>query len=106
VRRRSQNAEDTVYNLCHDPTSVFSLTSASTTLSTSLLQCPSGLMVSFAWFRPPALFALLFTPTTSATSTSKHATHRTHYIGASRSLKLEAFHPQSIFEANFCLFVP
>jgi extracellular elastinolytic metalloproteinase len=57
-------------------------------------------MVSFARLLPPTLFAfLLFTPTASATSTVKHATHRTHYIGASRSLKLEAFHPQSIFES-------
>ncbi|KAH9029325.1 Fungalysin metallopeptidase-domain-containing protein [Lactarius deliciosus] len=54
-------------------------------------------MVSFAKLLPPALFAFLFVCTASAT-TFQHNTHRTHYIGADRSLKLEAFHPESIFE--------
>ncbi|KAH9053793.1 metalloprotease [Lactarius vividus] len=58
-------------------------------------------MVSFARVLPPAFFAFLFVPIASATSwslTSQSHTHRTHYIGADRSFKLEAFHPESIFE--------
>ncbi|KAH9020571.1 Fungalysin metallopeptidase-domain-containing protein [Lactarius pseudohatsudake] len=59
-------------------------------------------MVSFAKLLAPALFAFLSVRTASATpwpSKIQHNTHRTHYIGADRSLKLEAFHPESIFEA-------
>ncbi|KAH9020568.1 Fungalysin metallopeptidase-domain-containing protein [Lactarius pseudohatsudake] len=58
-------------------------------------------MVSFANLFPPVLLALLFTLATSATqwpATSHPTTHRTHYVGACRSLKLEAFHPKSTFE--------
>ncbi|KAH8978806.1 metalloprotease [Lactarius hatsudake] len=64
-------------------------------------------MVSFAKLLPPALFAFLFVRTASATpwpSTFQLNTHRTHYIGADRSLKLEAFHPESIFEASIYFF--
>ncbi len=66
-------------------------------------------MVLFANLLPPVLLALLFVLTTSATPwpvTSKPNTHRAHYLGAKRSLKLEAFHPKSTFEASFHLFVP
>ncbi|KAH8991257.1 Fungalysin metallopeptidase-domain-containing protein [Lactarius akahatsu] len=58
-------------------------------------------MVSFTNLFPPVLLALLFALATSATqwpATSHPATHRTHYVGADRSLKLEAFHPKSTFE--------
>ncbi|KAH9174148.1 Fungalysin metallopeptidase-domain-containing protein [Lactarius sanguifluus] len=58
-------------------------------------------MVSFANLSPPVLLALLFALATSATkwpATSHPATHRTHYVGDERSLKLEAFHPKSTFE--------
>ncbi|KAH8984003.1 metalloprotease [Lactarius hatsudake] len=58
-------------------------------------------MVSFADHSPPVLLVLLFALATSATqwpATSHPATHRTHYVGADRSLKLEAFHPKSTFE--------
>ncbi|KAH9029338.1 Fungalysin metallopeptidase-domain-containing protein [Lactarius deliciosus] len=58
-------------------------------------------MVSFANHSPPLLLVLLFALATSATqwpATSHPATHRTHYVGADRSLKLEAFHPKSTFE--------
>ncbi|KAH9016133.1 Fungalysin metallopeptidase-domain-containing protein [Lactarius pseudohatsudake] len=54
-------------------------------------------MVLFARFISPVLLAL----TTSATTwpaTSHPTTHRTHYVGADRSLKLEVFHPTSTFE--------
>ncbi|KAH8991254.1 Fungalysin metallopeptidase-domain-containing protein [Lactarius akahatsu] len=54
-------------------------------------------MVLFARFIFPVLLAL----TTSATTwpaTSHPTTHRTHYVGADRSLKLEVFHPESTFE--------
>ncbi|KAH8978800.1 Fungalysin metallopeptidase-domain-containing protein [Lactarius hatsudake] len=64
-------------------------------------------MVSFIEFLLPALFAFLFVPTASATpwpSTFQLNTHRTHYFSVDRSLKLEAFHPESIFEASFYLF--
>ncbi|KAH8978808.1 Fungalysin metallopeptidase-domain-containing protein [Lactarius hatsudake] len=64
-------------------------------------------MVSFANLSPPVLLALSFALATSATqwpATSHPATHRTHYVGADRSLKLEAFHPKSTFEASFHLF--
>ncbi|KAH9082204.1 hypothetical protein EDB83DRAFT_623829 [Lactarius deliciosus] len=47
------------------------------------------------------LIALLYASSTSANpwpSTSKHATHRTRSLGADGSLKLETFHPESIFE--------
>ncbi|KAH9020575.1 Fungalysin metallopeptidase-domain-containing protein [Lactarius pseudohatsudake] len=63
-------------------------------------------MVSCTEFLP-ALFAFLFVPTASATpwpSTFQLNTHRTHYFSADRGLKLEAFHPESIFEASFYLF--
>ncbi|KAH9174152.1 Fungalysin metallopeptidase-domain-containing protein [Lactarius sanguifluus] len=52
-------------------------------------------------FLIPALFAFFFVPTASATpwpSTFQHNTHRTHYFSTDKSLKLEAFHPESIFE--------
>ncbi|KAH9037314.1 Fungalysin metallopeptidase-domain-containing protein [Lactarius hengduanensis] len=58
-------------------------------------------MVSFTKLLAPAFFAFLSVRTASATpwpSPIQHNTHRTHYIGADRSLKLEAFHPESIFE--------
>ncbi|KAH9020570.1 Fungalysin metallopeptidase-domain-containing protein [Lactarius pseudohatsudake] len=71
-----------------------SVMSASTTLS-SLLRSPS-IMVAFATFLPTVLFCLLFVSTTSATPQSW--AHRTHYVGADRSLKLEAYHPESIFK--------
>ncbi|KAH8991258.1 Fungalysin metallopeptidase-domain-containing protein [Lactarius akahatsu] len=61
--------------------------SASTTLS-SLLRYPS-IMVAFATFFPTVLFSLLFVSATSATPQSW--AHRTHYVGADRSLKLERF---------------
>ncbi|KAH8991259.1 Fungalysin metallopeptidase-domain-containing protein [Lactarius akahatsu] len=64
-------------------------------------------MVSFAKLLAPALFAFLSVRTASATpwpSTFHHNTHRTHYLGADRSLKLEAFHPESIFEASIYFF--
>ncbi|KAH9010332.1 Fungalysin metallopeptidase-domain-containing protein [Lactarius hengduanensis] len=54
-------------------------------------------MVLFARLISPVLLAL----TTSATTwpaTSHPTTHRTHYVGADRSLKLEVFHPTSTFE--------
>ncbi|KAI9456869.1 metalloprotease, partial [Lactarius psammicola] len=76
-------------------------------LSSPSLRCQSTLMVSFTRHLLPALFAFLFVPTTSATpwpATPKRATHRTHYVGADRSLEIEAFHPESIFEASFYLF--
>ncbi|KAI9439555.1 Fungalysin metallopeptidase-domain-containing protein [Lactarius indigo] len=80
-------------------TSVFSRTSASE--STTLQSLAAVSMVSFTGFLPPALFAFLFVGTASATpwpSTFQYTTHRTHYIGADRNVKLEAFHPESIFE--------
>ncbi|KAH9053791.1 Fungalysin metallopeptidase-domain-containing protein [Lactarius vividus] len=58
-------------------------------------------MVSFANPFPLVLLAFLFALATSATqwpATSHPATHRTHYLGADRSLELEAFHPKSTFE--------
>ncbi|KAH8978811.1 Fungalysin metallopeptidase-domain-containing protein [Lactarius hatsudake] len=60
-------------------------------------------MVLFARLISSVLLAL----TTSATTwpaTSHPTTHRTHYVGADRSLKLEVFHPTSSFEASFHLF--
>ncbi len=57
----------------------------------------------------PMLLALLFVLTTRATpwpATSKPTTHRTHYLGADGSLKLEAFHPKSTFEVSFHFVVP
>ncbi|KAH8983999.1 Fungalysin metallopeptidase-domain-containing protein [Lactarius hatsudake] len=54
-------------------------------------------MVLFARLISSVLLAL----TTSATTwpaTSHPTTHRTHYVGADRSLKLEVFHPTSSFE--------
>ncbi|KAH9173732.1 Fungalysin metallopeptidase-domain-containing protein [Lactarius sanguifluus] len=54
-------------------------------------------MVLFARLISLVLLAL----TTSATTwpaTSHPTTHRTHYVGADRSLKLEVFHPTSTFE--------
>src|ERR1700735_3918696 len=62
-------------------------------------------MVPFAKLLPPALFAFLFIPITSATSTFKPTTHRTHLIGADRSVELEVYHPETTFEASFYLFV-
>ncbi|KAH8978807.1 Fungalysin metallopeptidase-domain-containing protein [Lactarius hatsudake] len=53
-------------------------------------------MVAFVPFLPTVLFPLLFVSTTSATPQSW--AHRTHYVGADRSLKLEVNHPESIFE--------
>ncbi|KAH9013760.1 Fungalysin metallopeptidase-domain-containing protein, partial [Lactarius hengduanensis] len=47
------------------------------------------------------LIALLYASSTSANpwpSTSKHATHCTRSLGADGTLKLETFHPESIFE--------
>ncbi|KAH9053792.1 Fungalysin metallopeptidase-domain-containing protein [Lactarius vividus] len=73
--------------------------SASMTLS-SLLRYPS-IMVAFATFLPSVLFSLLFVSTTSAVPQSSGfnpSTHRTHYVGADRSLKLETYHPESIFK--------
>ncbi|KAI9453867.1 metalloprotease [Lactarius psammicola] len=58
-------------------------------------------MASFSKLLSSVLIALLYASTTSATpwpSTSKHATHRTRSVGADGSLKLETFHPESIFE--------
>ncbi|KAI9453871.1 hypothetical protein BJY52DRAFT_1213963 [Lactarius psammicola] len=58
-------------------------------------------MTSFSKLLSSVLIALLYASTTSATpwlSTLKHATHRTRTVGADGSLKLETFHPESIFE--------
>ncbi|KAI9434966.1 Fungalysin metallopeptidase-domain-containing protein [Lactarius indigo] len=65
-------------------------------------------MVAFSTSIPTLLFLILFVPTTSATlqsSSFKPFTHRTHYVGADRSLKLETYHPESIFKASFHLFL-
>ncbi|KAH9030752.1 Fungalysin metallopeptidase-domain-containing protein [Lactarius pseudohatsudake] len=59
-------------------------------------------MASFPKLLSSVLIALLYASTTSGTpflSTSKHATHRVRSLGADGSLKLETFHPESIFEA-------
>ncbi|KAH9173736.1 Fungalysin metallopeptidase-domain-containing protein [Lactarius sanguifluus] len=53
-------------------------------------------MVTFATFLPTVLFSLLFVSTTSARPQSW--AYRTHYVGADRSLKLKAYHPESIFQ--------
>ncbi|KAH8981294.1 Fungalysin metallopeptidase-domain-containing protein [Lactarius hatsudake] len=58
-------------------------------------------MASLSKLLSPVLIALLYASTTSATpflSTSKYATHRARSLGADGSLKLEIFHPESIFE--------
>ncbi|KAH9013761.1 Fungalysin metallopeptidase-domain-containing protein [Lactarius hengduanensis] len=58
-------------------------------------------MASFSKLLSSVLIALLYASTTSANpwpSTSKHATHRTRSLGADGTLKLETFHPESIFE--------
>ncbi|KAH9174149.1 Fungalysin metallopeptidase-domain-containing protein [Lactarius sanguifluus] len=55
-------------------------------------------MVAFATFLPTVLFFHLFVSTTSATPRSW--AYRTHYVGADRTLKLEAYHPESIFQAS------
>ncbi|KAH8989248.1 Fungalysin metallopeptidase-domain-containing protein [Lactarius akahatsu] len=58
-------------------------------------------MASFSKLLSSVLIALIYASTTGATpllSTSKHATHRTRTLGADGSLKLETFHPESIFE--------
>ncbi|KAH9029326.1 Fungalysin metallopeptidase-domain-containing protein [Lactarius deliciosus] len=55
-------------------------------------------MVAFAPILPTVLFSLLFVSTTSATPQSW--AHRTHYVGADRNLKLEAYHPESTFQAS------
>jgi hypothetical protein len=62
-------------------------------------------MVSFIKLIPPALFSLLYKPTTSETPAFKPTTHHTHYIGADKSVELDAFHPEPIFEASCYLFV-
>ncbi|KAH9051918.1 Fungalysin metallopeptidase-domain-containing protein [Lactarius vividus] len=54
-------------------------------------------MILYAWLISPMLFALSASAT-SWPATSHPATHRTHYVGANRSLKLEAFHLKSTFE--------
>ncbi|KAH9056491.1 Fungalysin metallopeptidase-domain-containing protein [Lactarius vividus] len=58
-------------------------------------------MASFSKLLSSVLIALLYSSTTNANPwplTSKHATHRTRSLGADGSLKLETFHPESIFE--------
>ncbi|KAH8989250.1 hypothetical protein EDB92DRAFT_1817186 [Lactarius akahatsu] len=58
-------------------------------------------MTSFSKLFTSVLIALLYASSTSANpwpSTSKHATHCTRSLGADGSLKLETFHPKSIFE--------
>ncbi|KAH9023056.1 hypothetical protein EDB83DRAFT_2320232 [Lactarius deliciosus] len=58
-------------------------------------------MASFSKLLSSVLIALLYASTTSATpflSTLKYATHRAHELGADGSVKLETFHPESIFE--------
>ncbi|KAI9453868.1 Fungalysin metallopeptidase-domain-containing protein [Lactarius psammicola] len=58
-------------------------------------------MASFSKLLSSVLIALLYASNTSAApgpSTSKHATHRTRTVGVDGSLKLETFHPESIFE--------
>ncbi|KAH8981283.1 Fungalysin metallopeptidase-domain-containing protein [Lactarius hatsudake] len=58
-------------------------------------------MASFSKLLSSVLIALLYASTTNATpflSTSKHTTHRARSLGADGSLKLETFHPESIFE--------
>ncbi|KAH9166568.1 Fungalysin metallopeptidase-domain-containing protein [Lactarius sanguifluus] len=58
-------------------------------------------MASFSKLLSSVLIALLYASTTSATpflSTSKHTTHRARSLGADGNLKLETFHPESIFE--------
>ncbi|KAI9442787.1 hypothetical protein BJY52DRAFT_1420949, partial [Lactarius psammicola] len=64
-------------------------------------------MTSFSKLLSSVPIALLYASTTSATpwlSTLKHATHRTRTVGADGSLKLETFHPESIFEVYFYFF--
>lgn len=61
-------------------------------------------MVSFTKLLSPVLFTFLFTPTSSATSAFKPTTHRAHYIGADKSVKLDVYHPEPIFNASFYLF--
>ncbi|KAH9030751.1 Fungalysin metallopeptidase-domain-containing protein [Lactarius pseudohatsudake] len=63
-------------------------------------------MTSFSKLFTSVLIALLYASSTSANpwpSTSKHATHRTRSLGADGTLKLETFHPESIFEVCFYL---
>ncbi|KAI9456861.1 Fungalysin metallopeptidase-domain-containing protein [Lactarius psammicola] len=61
-------------------------------------------MVLFPKLLPPVLLALFSSiPTTSATpwpATFQHTTHRRHYVGADRSLKLEVFHPEIDFRVD------
>lgn len=62
-------------------------------------------MVSFAKLLPHALFAFIFIPTASATTIFQSNTHRTHYIGAERSVEFEVYHPESTFEVSLSLIV-
>ncbi|KAH9167272.1 Fungalysin metallopeptidase-domain-containing protein [Lactarius sanguifluus] len=58
-------------------------------------------MALFSKLLSSVLIALLYVSNTSANpwpSTSRHATHRTRSLGADGTLKLETFHPESIFE--------
>ncbi|KAF8261950.1 Fungalysin metallopeptidase-domain-containing protein [Lactarius quietus] len=54
-------------------------------------------MLSFSKLLPPAFFAFLLIPTTSAELTPKSTTHRTHYIGKERSVEFVAYNPESTF---------
>ncbi|KAH9056488.1 Fungalysin metallopeptidase-domain-containing protein [Lactarius vividus] len=60
-----------------------------------------ALMASFSKLLSSVLIMLLYASTTGATpllSTSKHTTHRMRTLGTDGILKLETFHPESIFE--------